>query len=67
MHQGLGYETPASRYLRNDERGSSGMPCGQLARFSQRLTVTAHAPEGEPLKKSHPTSENHLKFYEHLS
>jgi hypothetical protein len=43
------------------------MPCGQLARFSQRLTVTAHAPEGEPLKKSHPTSENHLKFYEHLS
>ena len=67
MHQSLGYETPASRYLRNDVRESSGMPCGQLARFSQRLTVTAHAPEGEPLKKSRPTSENHLKFNELLS
>jgi putative transposase len=67
MHQSLIYETPASKYLRNDERGSSGMPCGPLAKYSQCLTVIAHAREGESLKKSRPTSENHLKFNELLS
>lgn len=65
LHQSLDYETPASLYLTEFER-SSRKPCGQLARFSQQLTME-YVTEGELMRKPALTSENHLNFKELLS
>jgi hypothetical protein len=51
LHHSLDYATPGSRYLKYDAQASEST-CRQLAIFSQRLSAHAHAPKGEPLKKS---------------
>jgi hypothetical protein len=65
LHQSLDYSTPESEYLINHEH-PSGLPYGQVAIFSQRLT-TDNITNGEPQRKYRPISEIEFIFKEFMS